>query len=63
MSVVRWILGLRTGKADCGGLRSRRTGRGRGSGSTTSCFPKGLYYKKIPAFVIGRPGWDNWLLW
>jgi hypothetical protein len=26
-------------------------------------FPKGLYYKKIPDFVIGRPGWDNWLLW
>jgi hypothetical protein len=26
-------------------------------------FPKGLYYKKIPPFVIGRPGWDNWLLW
>jgi len=26
-------------------------------------FPKGLYYKKIPEFVIGRPGWDNWLLW
>lgn len=26
-------------------------------------FSKGLYYKKIPDFVIGRPGWDNWLLW
>jgi hypothetical protein len=26
-------------------------------------FPKELYYKKIPEFVIGRPGWDNWLLW
>jgi hypothetical protein len=26
-------------------------------------FSKGLYYKKIPEFVIGRPGWDNWLLW
>jgi hypothetical protein len=26
-------------------------------------FPKGLYYKKIPEFVVGRPGWDNWLLW
>jgi len=26
-------------------------------------FPKGLYYKKIPQFVVGRPGWDNWLLW
>jgi len=26
-------------------------------------FRKGLFYKKIPPFVIGRPGWDNWLLW
>ena len=26
-------------------------------------FSKGLYYKNIPDFVIGRPGWDNWLLW
>jgi hypothetical protein len=26
-------------------------------------FPRGLYYRKIPPFVIGRPGWDNWLLW
>jgi hypothetical protein len=25
-------------------------------------FSKGLY-SKIPEFVIGRPGWDNWLLW
>jgi hypothetical protein len=26
-------------------------------------FRKGLYYGKIPEFLIGRPGWDNWLLW
>lgn len=26
-------------------------------------FRKGLYLHKIPEFVIGRPGWDNWLLW
>jgi hypothetical protein len=26
-------------------------------------FHKDLYYKKIPQFVVGRPGWDNWLLW
>jgi len=26
-------------------------------------FSKGLYYKQSPEFVIGRPGWDNWLLW
>jgi hypothetical protein len=26
-------------------------------------FSRGLYAGKVPAFVIGRPGWDNWLLW
>ncbi|GAC1661760.1 MAG: hypothetical protein PVS2B2_28010 [Candidatus Acidiferrum sp.] len=26
-------------------------------------FSKGLYHRKIPQFLIGRPGWDNWLLW
>jgi hypothetical protein len=26
-------------------------------------FRRGLYYQQIPEFVIGRPGWDNWLLW
>jgi hypothetical protein len=26
-------------------------------------FSKGLYHHKIPEFVIGRPGWDNWLIW
>ena len=26
-------------------------------------FRKGLFYQRIPQFVIGRPGWDNWLLW
>ncbi len=26
-------------------------------------FDKGLYHQKIPGFVIGRPGWDPWLLW
>jgi len=26
-------------------------------------FRRGLFYRKIPEFVIGRPGWDNWLLW
>jgi hypothetical protein len=26
-------------------------------------FSKGLYYRQIPEFLIGRPGWDNWLLW
>ena len=26
-------------------------------------FPRGFYHHKIPEFVIGRPGWDPWLLW
>lgn len=26
-------------------------------------FPRGFYLRHIPEFVIGRPGWDNWLLW
>lgn len=26
-------------------------------------FSKGLYYHQVPDFVVGRPGWDNWLLW
>lgn len=26
-------------------------------------FRRGLFGAAIPPFVIGRPGWDNWLLW
>ena len=26
-------------------------------------FSRGLYHKKIPRFVVGRPGWDPWLVW
>jgi hypothetical protein len=26
-------------------------------------FRRGLYQRNIPPFVIGRPGWDNWLVW
>jgi hypothetical protein len=26
-------------------------------------FRRGLFHNHIPDFVIGRPGWDNWLLW
>jgi len=26
-------------------------------------FARGLYQNQIPPFVIGRPGWDNWLVW
>src|ERR1035437_7865662 len=27
------------------------------------CFSRDLFYKQIPAFVIGRVYWDNWLVW
>jgi hypothetical protein len=26
-------------------------------------FSRGLYHRQIPEFLVGRPGWDNWLLW
>ena len=26
-------------------------------------FSRGLYRNKIPRFLVGRPGWDNWLVW
>jgi hypothetical protein len=26
-------------------------------------FSRGLYQQRIPPFVIGRPGWDPWLIW
>jgi hypothetical protein len=26
-------------------------------------FRRGLFYQNTPPLVIGRPGWDNWLLW
>lgn len=26
-------------------------------------FSRGLYYQKIPEFVVGRTSWDNWLVW
>jgi hypothetical protein len=27
------------------------------------CFSRDLYYGKMPAFLIGRHGWDPWLIW
>lgn len=27
------------------------------------CFSKNLYYGKMPPFLIGRTGWDPWLIW
>lgn len=26
-------------------------------------FPKEFFYHRIPQLVVGRPGWDNWVLW
>jgi hypothetical protein len=26
-------------------------------------FPRKLYYKNVPPFVVGRTAWDNWLVW
>jgi hypothetical protein len=26
-------------------------------------FSRGLYHQNFPPFVIGRPGWDPWLIW
>jgi hypothetical protein len=27
------------------------------------CFSRDLYYRKMPPFLIGRTGWDPWLIW
>ena len=27
------------------------------------CFSRGLYYQKMLPFLIGRHGWDPWLIW
>jgi hypothetical protein len=26
-------------------------------------FPRGLLYQQVPPFAVGRPGYDNWLIW
>ncbi len=26
-------------------------------------FPQGIYYKNMAPFLIGRPFWDNWMIW
>lgn len=26
-------------------------------------FRKGLFYQKVPSFLVGRTSWDNWLIW
>jgi len=26
-------------------------------------FPRGFFLRKVPDFAVGRPGYDNWLIW
>ncbi len=26
-------------------------------------FPRGQYLHKLPPFAVGRPGWDQWMIW
>ena len=45
-------------------LRGLALRRGRRNGATWLdyfCFSRDLYYRKMPAFLIGRQGWDPWL--
>jgi hypothetical protein len=47
-------------------LRSFARKNGKQNGPTWIdyfCFAKGLYDKKMPPFLIGRHGWDPWLIW
>jgi len=47
------------------GLRSMVNGQGqlhRPAGSDFFLFPKSCY-QDIPAFIIGRAGWDNWMIY
>jgi len=41
-----------------------RTGKLNGPSWTDYfCFSRDLYYGKMPPFLIGRDGWDPWLIW
>jgi hypothetical protein len=47
-------------------LRSLATMKGRLNGPSWVdyfCFSRDLYYGKMPPFLIGRDGWDPWLIW
>jgi hypothetical protein len=48
-------------------LRARVDGQGSvhpPMGSDVFVFPKGLYdVKSMPALVVGRPAWDNWMIY
>ena len=47
-------------------LRSLALGSGKQNGPSWTdyfCFSRNLYYRKMPPFLIGRNGWDPWLVW
>jgi hypothetical protein len=47
-------------------LRAVASHKGRQNGPSWVdyfCFSRGLYYKQMPPFLIGRNGWDPWLTW
>jgi hypothetical protein len=47
-------------------LRARALLKGKQNGPSWVdyfCFSRGLYYGRMPPFLIGRNGWDPWLTW
>ena len=47
-------------------LRSLALRSGKQNGPTWIdyfCFSRDLYFRKMPPFLIGRTGWDPWLIW
>jgi len=47
-------------------LRSLAQLKGKQNGPSWTdyfCFSRDLYYGKMPPFLIGRNGWDPWLIW
>ena len=50
------------------GARAREQARERGKMRPAQwidyfVFPRGLLSEQVPPFAVGRPGYDNWLLW
>ena len=47
-------------------IRSLALHRGKRNGPNWVdyfCFSRDLYYERMPPFLIGRNGWDPWLIW
>ena len=51
-----WSKRLRSVARECGKLRPPQW-------IDYFVFPRGLLHQQIPPFAVGRPGYDNWLLW